>query len=79
MSLNEKKLLVINEVLSAVNESFLDRLLDVFKARKAEEQHANTASISASTLQAMAQEAESNYKSGKLKSSEQLLSDLDNW
>lgn len=79
MSLSEKKLLVINEVLASVNETFLDRLLNVLRAKRAEEQEFGLTSISESTLLAMAEEAEADYKAGRVKNSEELLSDLENW
>ena len=79
MSLSEKKLLVINEVLASVNETFLDRLLNVLRAKRAEEQELGLTSISESTLLAMAEEAEADHKAGRVKNSEELLSDLENW
>ena len=79
MSLSEKKLLVINEVLASVNETFLDRLLNVLRAKRDEEQEFGLSSISESTMPAMAEEAEADYKAGRVKNSEELLSDLENW
>jgi hypothetical protein len=79
MSIEEKKLLVIQEVISNNNEAFIDQILEVLSSNAADEREAHNYKIPLRVLEDMAERAEADLAAGNLITTAELLADLENW
>jgi hypothetical protein len=79
MGIEEKKLLVIQEVISNNDEAFIDQILEVVNSISADEKVALSYKIPLRVLEDMAASAEAHLKSGKLTTTADLLKKIENW
>jgi hypothetical protein len=79
MGIEEKKLLVIQEVISNNDEAFIDQILEVVSSNAADERGAHNYRIPLQVLEDMATRAEADLAAGNLITTAELLSDLEKW
>ena len=79
MGIEQKKLLIIQSIVDAVDEMFIDKVLAAVFRNSSKTQAAFNGDIPKHVLEAMADRAEADLASGNLISSAELLADLENW
>ena len=79
MGIEEKKLLVIQQVISTKNEAFIDQILEAITSNSTDEKEAYAYKVPLGVLEDMADSAEAHYKSGKRTTTAELLKKIETW
>lgn len=79
MGIEQKKLLIIQSIVDAADEMFIDNVLAAVFRNASKTQEAIHWDIPKHILEAMADRAETDIAAGNIISSAELLADLENW